>query len=442
MFILSAISIFFISLIIFFRESSANTGGSDELNVIHEKLLLPVNITVDGSSLKGHWQLRFQIKICCVLLYLLTLLSYRELTLGRRNHDCIIHNGEAIFFGGRFNNHIETMNLQTGHHHTSLDFPALNLNHIFGVPVFDNNRNFEIWIPCGFVGEGRVNRETGSLQHVMILKKSIDGSWLPPVEGPKLDKPTGACGALALHLDGPSQPAHVCKFGGSDGRHDKGIYSNAVSCYSRLNNSWSALPPLPDKADHLTVVSIPPRVCSENDPAKLFFFNYRNKSYSVTIPKLWALDLHPEVDGSVRRWRDWYRYDVDADDPKSVASVYGGDAAGVTVAHGGRYIIAFGGINWRLSWRKQYAMLGKVAHSIRVFDVCKRRWFLSKHQLRDPRFAVETCQHEKRPIICGGTYTPGMVRGPREKLFSKRESENLRSCEAFDATEVVENLEV
>ena len=135
----------------------------------------------------------------------------------RRNHECSIIENEAIFFGGRYNNKVERLNLTSGKRTESEPFEALNINHVSYV-VADHTAHPEIWIPCGFSGDA-VNNET-SVDYVIILAKDpITGNYIPR-RGPKHTTSTGACSAALLKLDGPTKPGAICKFSGSQGMHD------------------------------------------------------------------------------------------------------------------------------------------------------------------------------------------------------------------------------
>lgn len=224
------------------------------------------------------------------------------------------------------------MNLKTGEVRTSELYEQLDINHISAVLTKQVDSDaYEIWMSCGF--RGSKLDEEHSITNSLILRQnmsSIDivNGWLSePIEGPHLpvEEATGACAALALPIDGPDEPEHICRFAGSIGKHDHGVFQNTVSCFNRRTNEFIKLPSLPSVADHLNVIRIPKGVCNKDDDSKLIAFNFRNASYGKEVRDMYELALiEKETDGSLS-WRNWKLMNVTSEFD------YSADAAGVII---------------------------------------------------------------------------------------------------------------
>lgn len=259
----------------------------------------------------------------------------------RRNHDCVVHNGRLINIVGRFSPNVEALDLKTGKQTLMGEDPdLLGMNHASVTMVSKlDGTGLELWIPCGFVGNG-VNEEE-SMTHVTV----IDADTLTASRGPEIDRPRGACGSTALFLDGLDQPALVCIFGGSDGTHDAGEMLSIVSCYDRVRESWRYLPPLPVAGDHLNVVQMAGGACDEEgsdkhqrsiSPPRVLALHIRSKNYGRSRPEVYALDMDAET-GAVMS-NDWYVFATSEEHDVR-------DAAGVVLTDDSTALVSLGGVN-------------------------------------------------------------------------------------------------
>lgn len=103
----------------------------------------------------------------------------------------------------------------------------------------------------------------------------------------------------------------------------------------------------------------------------------------------------------------------------------------------GKHIVSFGGIRYSHSGRRHKKHIDQDLHDIlsrqiRIFSVCENKWEISSTVMKDPRFAVQACQHGIRPFICGGTHSMS------KREYSKVNSNgNLASCEAFNMSTIL-----
>jgi hypothetical protein len=302
-----------------------------------------------------------------------------------RNHESIVleqGNGRyhLLQLLGRHSRVIQWMDLMTGQQGSRTTwgsdpagYPLNDLNHVYAVVVdsLDSAASKEAWLVCGFRGD-QVNREQ-SIQYARI----IDLTDMVVRVGPKLATAGGACVALALEIDGPGTPPHICAFGGTDGNHNTGKFISETACYDRVQKRWHfVLGKLPYGMDHGNGAVIPAGTCQANDPARILLLNFRTSSFGEQRPEILALDLpHSgwttlQVQQSIaRRHRDtggfnssgmmagspWYLYanysyapyhpyrsNTAMDDWNRAR-----DAAGLVIANGGRYLLNFAGVSYR-----------------------------------------------------------------------------------------------
>jgi hypothetical protein len=361
----------------------------------------------------------------------------------RRNHGCAFLKDVMVLAGGRHAHSIEVWNTVTGQQELAVtDEPLLDINH-FQLLVLDKigqkrrsatrgnvkrtDAPKEIWIPCGFVGSD-VDGETNSNNTLII---DPDENFRVKL-GPKIDQPRGGCGALALDIDGPGTPEHICVFGGSVGPHNGGTFTKTVSCYDRVQRKWhTPLPQLPVPADHLNVVRIPAGVDCDGvppSPERLLYFNFRDRAYGNQRPEIFALDIRRDglgkvvVDGG--RTGGWYVLG-DSDKPVQVTRpdqvwMLTRDAAGVGVSPSGRFVFTFGGVHYGRMHHAHPLDRFRAFSEIRAIDTCSGELINmpTETAMMKQRFAVVTCQNaNQRAITCGGTSTG---------------RENLESCDVHD----------
>jgi hypothetical protein len=324
----------------------------------------------------------------------------------RRNHGCAFLGDTMVLIAGRYAPSVELWDTVTGEQTmVAANHSMLDVNH-FQLTVVDDS---EIWIPCGFEGSD-LDRER-HMEDTIIIDAG-DGFTIK--RGPRLDKPRGGCGALALDVDGPAAPQHVCVFGGSVGSHDKGVFTDTVSCYDRTRQRWHRpLPQLPIPADHLNAVHLPAGVACDGggggkpimQPERVVYLNFRNKSYTTARPEVFALDIVREASGAIdvdgTGAKGWYLAGMSAPEPELTR-----DAAGIAVSPSGRFIFTFGGIHYP-KVRENYVVFADII----AIDTCTgRSVVLPEHvDMRTPRFAVVSCDSPGGSVItCGGTCkTPG-----------------------------------
>lgn len=386
-----------------------------------------------------------------------------ELLVGRRNHECFMKDEEeAVFFGGRFASTMEFYNIKDNSRVLSKKYGLLEVNHISYSAIEGLNGERQLWIPCGFKGS-EVDKEE-AVENMIILSK-VNDSWIPSL-GPKLQHKCGGCVSWALHLDGPNKPAYICKFGGSIGSHDKGEYITISECYDRINKTWVSLPKMLVPGDHMNGAYIPKNTCPPtnsrsssnndlinttrmdgNDPMMLLF-NLRTSSYGPTSRAVYALTLSPNKNGSIT---------FPGDHGRNVWNVYSTDRTIMTLTSAAflqsadkRFILSIGGINnqhhryvdpsYYKIFIKSYDLLTRIS----VFNVCKKKWILSKIHLTIPRLAVAACRDpnigSNISLVCGGTHFLDKEGMPKTKSWLKV-NQNLRSCELVHIEDVISNLD-
>eukprot|EP00591_Stephanopyxis_turris_P003188 CAMPEP_0195508772 /NCGR_PEP_ID=MMETSP0794_2-20130614/1896_1 /TAXON_ID=515487 /ORGANISM="Stephanopyxis turris, Strain CCMP 815" /LENGTH=552 /DNA_ID=CAMNT_0040635823 /DNA_START=44 /DNA_END=1702 /DNA_ORIENTATION=+ len=342
----------------------------------------------------------------------------------RRNHDCVIlederSGGDVVLLNllGRNGRSIERTNLVTGEStevrtpgRDPAGFDLSNLNHVYAAVVtsLSEPAKKEIWIPCGFHGDAP-NKEISSR-----YSRIIDADTLEVRVGPKLPTSGGACVAAALPLDGPNKPAHVCSFGGTDGKHDSGKFLNSAQCYDRIKQKWHyPFPKLPYGFDHGNLVHVPAGLCHPEDPSRILVMNYRVRIYGEPRPEILGFDLpkpgSPVADAKNKNeWYLFYNVTSNHTDPHNVAR----DAGGVVTANGGRYVVNFGG-RGVVDDGKSYYMKTRGGGTrvrtskfsrARVFDTCHREWKDANTELGIGEFALQTCASHSLnlAVTCGG----------------------------------------
>lgn len=316
-----------------------------------------------------------------------------------------------VLAGGRYAPSVELWDTATGEQAmVAANVSMLDVNH-FQMTVVDGGS--EIWIPCGFEGSD-LDRERHMDETIIVdVRQGYTVS-----RGPRLDQPRGGCGALAMDVDGRGTPQHVCVFGGSVGSHDKGMFTDTVSCYDRARQRWHRpLPQLPIPADHVSVVRLPADTVCDGDgddragskasappityPERVVYLNFRNKSYTTARPEVFALDIVRDarsgaIDTTATAAKGWYQAGLSASDPDLTR-----DAAGVAVSPSGRFIFTFGGIHYP-KVRENYVVFKDIV----AIDMCAGRSFVLDHEadMSIPRFAVVTCASPSGDAVtCGGT---------------------------------------
>lgn len=362
----------------------------------------------------------------------------------RRNHDCLVRINEADghpylwLIGGRFAQNVETIDLVTGAQsfRTNTTEPLLNTNHFNVVTVRSVvDGNTEIWIPCGFEGN-QVNKET-SMTHMKVIEIGRNNTVVSLRRGPELDRPRGACGAVAMNLDGPGKPEHICVFGGSDGKHDKGIFLDTISCYDRVKKTYiHPFGVLPSPADHENIIHVPPRSCGKESSEMFLFLNFRSQAYGDEKSEIYALNVSRDKDGKVIPGSDWYLYSNDISSRPR-------DASGFILGPEGRFLFNFGGVRYtRVGPRKRKK--GRATDEIRAFDLCKKRWIPNVATLDSRRFALLTCSSNEFTYTCGGdmVYAPGAMHDPERTDFHHEDMHNGRECELHRLAHLEKEAEI
>lgn len=380
-----------------------------------------------------------------------------EMASPTRNHDCLVVDapsederersaigsdasgvGElAVNFLGRWSRAVARWNLQTGEQAVTTTegvdpagYPLSDLNHVYAVPVEalkGARHKREVWLPCGFHGDV-VNEETSSA-YARIVEV---GTWRVRV-GPRLPRAGGACAALAIHLDGPYRPAHICTFGGTDGKHDSGKFLDLVSCYDRRRQRWHwPFPRLPIPLDHPNAVVLPAGRCSAGSPSRILIMNFRTRPYGGQHhPEVLAMDLvqRPQTpDSSGRSGKatalmaganGWYIF---SNRSGGGATQHGRDAAGVATAEDGRYVVNFGGVWYDypighegdVRFRRP-----KPFSEVRSLDTCSpARGWVHKGSLGFGLFALQSCASHRLNLAftCGGV---GDVMWQNKTLYNR-----------------------
>lgn len=320
----------------------------------------------------------------------------------RRNHDCVVLQDDLddprdpllVNMLGRYARNIEVRSLETGARKLILTegkdpagYPLNDLNHVSAVrvPTIDNPDKVEVWLPCGFHGD-QVNHEISS-RYARIIDTEM---WEVRV-GPKLPRAGGACAAVALHLDGPNKPAHICTFGGTDGGHSSGEFMDQVSCYDRVKEAWHhPLGSLPVGLDHANAWIVPEGRCGEDQPARIMVSNYRTEHYGTQSCDILAYDLPPSPEKS------WYVFD------KCPKDWPGRDAAGLVTTDQGRYVLTFGGVHYHGGGYMD------VYKDISLLDICTMDRKTNVGTLDLPRMALQTCASPSLGMTfsCGGQTDP------------------------------------
>lgn len=377
----------------------------------------------------------------------------------RRNHDTLILNGTLMInILGRWAHSVELMDLLTGNSSLfeypdsaidPLGNPLGDLNHVNAVllDTLENNGQQEIWLPCGFHGDV-VNAETSS-SFVRIVDV---GTWTIRA-GPRMPRSGGACTALALHLEGPDKPAHICAFGGTDGSHDEGEYLDTVQCFDRQHNVWNQpFGNLPLGLDHANAVFVPSSAYgnSRDVPSRVMLMNFRTMPYGPPHPEILAFDMPrwPMILGAqnVSGTKGWYVFSNPWRDSVSAEGValeidelnmtsdvrlrqesvlntayrttvsinHGRDASGVVTASGGRYIINIGGVAYTYPDGHEGDFRHRHPHpfsDVRVLDVTDPSRWTKTGDISVPEFALQSCSSKELGVIitCGGA-SPVMYR--------------------------------
>jgi hypothetical protein len=348
----------------------------------------------------------------------------RRLQNATRNHDTVLFESEPsgrqvmVTVLGRWSRSLQWIDLMTGAQslrQVTGEDPAGNplndLNHVYSVMVDSlDDSTKEIWLPCGFHGD-QVNKEESN-EYARI----VDLREMKVKVGPKLPFAGGACVAVAVPVEGPEKPPHICSFGGTQGNHDTGNFLPYTACYDRVRQKWHyPFGKLPYGFDHGSLAHIPAGVCHPSDPARLLIFNYRKSNYGTQASEILAFDL-PE------RWSEAELTRLDAETPGAwyvYANVsYTGpedevnaprDASGMALANNGRNVINFAGTHYQyrtVDDGRGGTRRARTHHrfsTIRSLDVCEKTW--SKiGDLGAQTFALQSCASSRLnvAISCGG----------------------------------------
>lgn len=333
---------------------------------------------------------------------------------GRRNHDCVIdeESFEMVNILGRWARTVESRNLLTGasrsvrsHGTDPAGWRVDDLNHVYAVRVRSlvDDRD-ELWLPCGFHGDNVNAERSASFARIVHLDS------LNVTVGPRLLRSGGACSALALHLDGPERPAHVCTFGGTDGTHDKGTLLTQVACFDRRAQRWhQPFPPLPVGLDHSNAALVPAGTCGADEPARIVLLNFRTGHYSGHVADVLELDVGMPANGTQqlssasawRRLKPSMNVSGASSGRQAHSTLTPRDASGLVSAAGGRYLLNFGGVHYRTGRFGETQV--HVQDEVRALDVCHRSW-AHVRRLGVPLFALQTCSSAALglSVSCGG----------------------------------------
>ena len=295
---------------------------------------------------------------------------------GRRNHDCVVHDGRLVNVFGRWARTVEEIYLpqllggqpaawwsawlhsKLGANKTGKEVRPqqglANCNHIVAVPLQVGAGETELWLPCGFEGD-RVGKEESTR-----VTRIVNLTTLEVRKGPRIAQAGGACAALALPVGRQGEESlQVCAIGGTDGTHNSGRFLDSMRCFSRASGEWhEPAQRLPFALDHANAVLIPAGTCARGDPPRVLLMNFRTQHYSNERTEILALDLgeaagsrtagagaamrgasHRRIGARARRGMraPWYLY---ANDSNSLPR----DAGGIVLAAGGRAVLNFGGV--------------------------------------------------------------------------------------------------
>ena len=349
----------------------------------------------------------------------------------RRNHDCLVKKNEVTghlnlwLVGGRYAQNVETVDLVTGEqqYRSKRDEPLLNSNHFNVVHVKSLTTKFsELWIPCGFEGD-EVNQEW-SMKNMKIIELGYNDSVVSVREGPKLDRPRGACAAIAFDVNGPNHPEQVCVFGGSDGKHDKGVFLKTISCYDREKEEFThPFGELPSAGDHHNLIHVPAGSCEESLPEMLLYLNFRAKAYGDESTEIYAQNITRDAEGKVKTTGEWFLF---ANDKKAKPR----DASGFILGPSGRYLFNFGGTHY-MTVGPRKRRKGRATNEIRSLDLCTRKWINKVGTLDSKRFALMTCSSKEFSYTCGGDMTRqyGAMKDPERTDRKNGDMHNGRECE-------------
>jgi hypothetical protein len=313
---------------------------------------------------------------------------------------------------GRYSRVIQWLDLITGQQDYRITYgkdpdgyPLNDLNHVEAVVVDSlDGTTREAWLICGFYGDAPNSEQSINYARIVDLRDMVVRV------GPKLPSSGGACVALAIEIDGPGTPPHICSVGGTMGNHDTGTFLSQTACYDRIQKQWHfVLGRLPYGLDHGNGAVIPAGTCHASDPARIVLLNFRTYSYGEQRPEILALDLptngwtpaqiqasieeHGQSDGGAQSGSGsgssssnspWYvfanfsydpyqpwRHNSDEDNLNRAR-----DASGVVMANGGRYLLNFAGVSYRYPTQQEQAAEGlppkitKHTSQVRLLDVC------------------------------------------------------------------------
>lgn len=349
----------------------------------------------------------------------------------RRNHDCMVKKNEVTghmnlwLVGGRYAQNVETVDLVTGEqqYRSKQEEDLLNSNHFNIVHVKSLKNKFsEIWIPCGFEG-AEVNQEW-SMKNMKVIELGYNDTVVSIKEGPQLDRPRGACAAIAFDVDGPQNPKHICVFGGSDGKHDKGVFLRTISCYDRQKEVFThPFGELPAAGDHHNLIHVPPGSCDNSLPEMLLYLNFRAKAYADESTEIHALNLTRDATGKLIPGGEWYLF---ANDKKAKPR----DASGFILGPSGRYLFNFGGTHY-MTVGPRKRRKGRATNEIRSLDLCTRKWINKVGTLDSKRFALMTCSSKEFSYTCGGDMTRqyGAMKDSERTDRKHGDMHNGRECE-------------
>jgi hypothetical protein len=367
-----------------------------------------------------------------------------------RNHETILleqANGRyhLLQLLGRYSRVIQWMDLITGQQDYRITYgkdpdgyPLNDLNHVEAVVVDSlDGTTREAWLICGFAGDAPNSEESIHYARIVDLRDMVVRV------GPKLPSSGGACVALALEIDGPGTPPHICSVGGTKGNHDTGTFLSQTACYDRTRQQWHyVLGRLPYGLDHGNGAVLPAGTCHASDPARIVLLNFRTYSYGEQRPEILALDwpkrgywtpaqVHASIEeheqietsssssSSSKSSSPWYvfanfsyapyqpwRHNSDEDNLNRAR-----DASGVVMANGGRYLLNFAGVSYRYPTQQEQAAEGlppkitKHTSQVRMLDVCatKPNWS-AVADLGLSTFAVLTAASAELNLAftCGG----------------------------------------
>lgn len=323
----------------------------------------------------------------------------------------------------------------------------------------------EIWTLCGFNSSMPGTEQV--IEHILVTELPSMRTRLGPRQ---MDGVSGACAALALHVDGFGEPPLPCAFGGSRGPHATKTSYSGARCYDRRTGGWRRPfgKGLPFAFDHAAAVKIPPGACAAGAPGHVLLFNVRTFGVQAgPRSTVWAYDLGR--DGKPIPNGHWYAFgktDADANTGR-----VGLNGSSVVVSTDGRFVFEFGGLSSTVHRRRPPGHAGQLVNldfgspgfslarvaqgrgwevlvatsQVRAFDVCGSRRWLIVGAMQRPRMGHASCvvhtADDAFTVSCGGTYprywpeSLGNEDGPGGGM----DRLNLDTCEVFSMRELQES---